>query len=43
MDFHIWRKNDILCLNKYGILEPIKSLKAEPSVILEQRFKVKRA
>ena len=34
MDFHIWRKNDILCLNKYGILEPIKSLKAEPSVIL---------
>ena len=34
MDFHIWRKNDILCLNKYGILEPIKSLKVEPSVIL---------
>ena len=34
MDFHTWRKNDILCLNKYGILEPIKSLKVEPSVIL---------
>ena len=34
MDFHIWKKNDILCLNKYGILEPIKSKKVEPSVIL---------
>ena len=34
IDFHIWKKNDILCLNKYGILEPIKSPKVEPSVIL---------
>ena len=27
MDFYFWKKNDILKVNKYGILEPFKSLK----------------
>ena len=27
MNFYKWKKNDILSVNKYGILEPIKSKK----------------
>ena len=34
MDFFIWKKNDILYLNNYGILEPISSKKVNPSIIL---------
>ena len=34
MDFYFWKKNDILKVNKYGILEPFKSLKATPNIAL---------
>ena len=33
MNFYHWKKNDILKINKYGIPEPIKSIKKFPSVI----------
>jgi len=34
MNFFKWKKNDILVVNKYGILEPIKSRLIIPNVIL---------
>ena len=34
MNFFPWKKNDILVVNKYGILEPIKSRLIIPNVIL---------
>ena len=34
MHFHMWKKNDILLINKYGIPEPIKSKKIVPDVVL---------
>ncbi len=34
MNFYIWKKNDILFINKYGILEPEKSKKIIPSIVL---------
>ena len=34
MNFYFWKKNDILKVNKYGILEPFKSSKATPSIAL---------
>ena len=34
MNFYKWRKKDILVLNKYGMLEPIKSKKNTPNIIL---------
>ena len=34
MNFYRWKKNDILEINKYGILEPIKTSKLVPDIIL---------
>ncbi len=34
MNFYKWAKQDILCLNKYGIPEPLKSKKITPDIIL---------
>ena len=34
MNFYKWNKKDILVINKYGMLEPIKSKKIFPNVIL---------
>ena len=34
MNFFPWKKNDILLINKYGMLEPIKSKINIPNVIL---------
>lgn len=34
MNFYKWNKNDILAINKYGMLEPIKSKKINPNIIL---------
>ena len=34
MSFYKWKKKDILCLNKFGIPEPLKSNKIVPAVIL---------
>ena len=34
MNFYKWNKNDILAINKYGMLEPIKSKKVNPNIIL---------
>ena len=34
MDFFQWKKNETLLINKYGILEPIKSKPTIPNVIL---------
>ncbi len=34
MNFYKWKKNDVLNLNKYGILEPIKSKEIKPDIIL---------
>ena len=34
MSFYKWKKKGILCLNKFGILEPLKSNKIVPAVIL---------
>ena len=34
MNFYSWKKNDILSVNKYGILEPIKTKKVIPDIIL---------
>tara|TARA_B100000242_G_scaffold223125_1_gene163909 strand:+ start:408 stop:950 length:543 start_codon:yes stop_codon:yes gene_type:complete len=34
MNFYLWKKNDTLIVNKYGILEPIKTRKIIPSVAL---------
>ena len=31
MNFYFWKKNDVLKVNKYGILEP-KNLKAIPNI-----------
>ena len=34
MNFYSWKKNDILSINKYGILEPIKTKRIIPDIIL---------
>ena len=34
MNFYKWNKNDILAINKYGMLETIKSKKINPNIIL---------
>ncbi len=34
MNFHKWKKSDILTVNKYGILEPFKSKILIPNIIL---------
>ena len=34
MNFFSWRKNDVLFINQYGILEPSKSKVKIPDVIL---------
>ena len=34
MNFFSWKKNEVLLINKYGILEPIKSRAKVPEVIL---------
>ena len=34
MNFYKWNKNDILAINKYWMLEPIKSKKINPNIIL---------
>ncbi len=34
MFFCRWKKNDVLFVNKYGILEPIKSKKIIPDIVL---------
>ena len=34
MEFYKWKKNEILYVNNYGILEPKKNLKIVPSIIL---------
>ena len=34
INFYKWKKKDILAINKYGMLEPIKSKKMNPNIIL---------
>tara|TARA_B100001248_G_scaffold216164_1_gene171051 strand:+ start:8343 stop:8897 length:555 start_codon:yes stop_codon:yes gene_type:complete len=34
MSFYKWRKGDILFINKYGIPEPLKTKKIDPTIIL---------
>ena len=34
MDFYEWKKKDVLNVNKYGILEPLKSKPITPNIIL---------
>jgi 5-formyltetrahydrofolate cyclo-ligase len=34
MNFFSWKKNDTLLVNKYGMLEPIKSKKNIPDIML---------
>ena len=34
MHFYEWKKKDLLSINKYGILEPLKSKIIVPTVIL---------
>ena len=34
MHFYEWKKKDVLNVNKYGILEPLKSKPITPNVIL---------
>ena len=34
MDFFVWKKNDVLFLNKYGIPEPERTKKIIPDIIL---------
>ena len=34
MHFYKWSKNDVLCINKYGLLEPIRSKKKIPNIML---------
>ena len=34
MNFYPWKKNDILIINKYGILEPARTIKVIPDIIL---------
>ena len=34
INFYKWKKKDILAINKYGMLEPIKSKKINPNIIL---------
>ena len=34
MNFHEWKKKDILALNKFGVPEPVKSKKIVPDIIL---------
>ena len=34
MDFFSWKKNDVLLINKFGMLEPVKSQAKVPDVML---------
>jgi len=34
MNFFPWKKNEVLQVNKYGMLEPIKSNQSTPNVML---------
>lgn len=34
MNFFLWKKNEVLLVNKYGNLEPIKSISETPDVML---------
>ena len=34
MDFYSWKKNDVLFVNKFGILEPAKAQSKVPNIIL---------
>ena len=34
MNFFSWKKNEVLCVNRYGMLEPIKSKQSVPNVML---------
>ena len=34
MNFFLWKKNEVLKVNKYGMLEPIKTMQNIPNVIL---------
>ena len=34
MNFFLWKKNEVLSVNKYGNLEPIKSISETPDVML---------
>ena len=34
MNFFPWKKNEVLKINKYGMLEPIKTTKSIPNIIL---------
>ena len=34
MQFYKWRRHDILQVNKYGLLEPLKTQKKTPNIML---------
>ena len=34
MNFYRWKKNDVLFVNRFGLLEPQKSLKKIPDIVL---------
>ena len=34
MNFYFWKKSDVLKVNKYGILEPLKNIKSIPNIVL---------
>jgi 5-formyltetrahydrofolate cyclo-ligase len=34
MDFFLWKKNEVLLINKFGILEPIESISQIPDIML---------
>ena len=34
MNFYLWKKNEVLTINKYGMLEPFKSKMIIPDIIL---------
>ena len=34
MNFFTWKKNEVLSVNKFGLLEPIKSISKIPDIIL---------
>ena len=34
MSFFTWKKNEVLSVNKFGLLEPIKSISKIPDIIL---------
>ena len=34
MKFYKWKKNEVLLINKYGILEPVETKETIPSIVL---------